>query len=58
MSLVTLFLIFVGPYLVVGAIATLALGPRVVLAALVRPILDPPRRPVTRPRPARMAVAW
>lgn len=52
-------LILLGPWLIVGGIATLALGPRVVFGALLRPVLDPPRRPVTRPhpRPIRVAVA-
>jgi hypothetical protein len=58
MDLYNILLIALGPWLVVLTIATLTLGPRAVLAALVRPILDPPRRPVTRPRPARTAVAW
>jgi hypothetical protein len=58
MSISQWFLILLGPYLLVGGIATLALGPKAVWSALVRPVLDPPRRPITRPRPARTAVAW
>lgn len=53
MSLVTLFLIFLGPWLVIAPFAVLA---EVGMPGLWRPAPGP--RPVTRPRPARMAVAW
>jgi hypothetical protein len=56
MSLLTWFLILLGPYLVVGAIALVA-NPSGTIAFLTRPIARPPRRPVTRPRPTRWAVA-
>jgi hypothetical protein len=56
MILVNLLLIIVGPYLVVGAIALVA-DPKATIAFLTRPVSRPPMRPVTRPRPARWAVA-
>jgi hypothetical protein len=53
MSLVQWLLVLIGPWLVVGAVATMALGPaRAVWTALVRPA----PRPVARRRPARWAV--
>lgn len=53
MSILTLLLIALGPWLVVGAVAVVADAS---FGGLWRPV--PRRRPVTRPRPARMAVAW
>ena len=50
-------MIFLGPYLMVGAVALVA-DPAGTIAFLTRPVSRPPQRPVTRPRPARSAVAW
>lgn len=55
MSLLTWFLIILGPYLVVGAVALVA-DPVGTIAFLTRPVSRPPQRPVTFPRPARWAV--
>lgn len=52
MTLVTLLLIFLGPFLVVAPFAVLA---ELAMPGLWRP--PQPRRPVTRPRPARWAAA-
>lgn len=55
MDPLTLFLIFLGPWLVIAPFAALA---EVGMPGLWRPAPGPRPRPVTRPRPARMAVAW
>ena len=55
MSIHLWLMILIGPYLVVGAVAAIA-DPRAAVEFLLR-ALSPPRRPVTRPRSARMAVA-
>lgn len=54
MTLLTLFLIFLGPFLVVAPFAVLA---EVMMPGLLRPTSRPRPRPVTRPRPAR-AYGW
>lgn len=56
MDLATWLLILIGPWLVVSAIAVVA-DPRAFTAWLLRPVLQPPQRPVTRPRPTRWAAA-
>lgn len=53
MTLANWLLLFVGAYTVVGTVAAVA---GLSFPGLWRPV--PPRRPVARPRPARMAVSW
>lgn len=55
MTVTQWLLIFLGPWLVVGAVALVA-DPKAALG-LLRPVSRPRPRPVTRPRPAR-AYGW
>lgn len=59
MTLFNIFLIFLGPWLVVGGLTAVALPDLVVEAirSVFRPVARPPHRQVTRPRPARWVVA-
>lgn len=58
MSLATLLLIFLGPWLVILPFVMVAeMSAPGLLLGLCRPAGGPAPRPVTRPRPARLAVA-
>jgi hypothetical protein len=56
MTFLDILLIFLGPWLVVGAVALVA-DPKATIAFLLRPVQGPPKRPIARPRPARWVVS-